>query len=116
MIESVTELRQRVTEAAQPLEHPYKTYDTAAAPRLAGKAHPYGKLVYAEGGHVGGKFGSKKTPRYLVARGADHDESILALAFELGLSTLDIGVQVEEVDAEWFWLFTNPGGRLPAGQ
>jgi hypothetical protein len=111
------ELRREVTAAAKPLTHPWKTYyNVEANTRLAGKDHPYGSLVYIEGGNVAGKFGTLKAPRYLVARGKSHDDSIWALAVELGLVDFGPDVAVEEVDAGWFWLLCNPEGRLPAGQ
>lgn len=113
MIPTIGHLRRQVTAAAEPLQHPWKSYDVSTAPRLANTPHPFGRLVYAEGGAVGGKFGD----RYLIARGDDHDESILALAKELGFTEFGTeDVQVDEVDAGWFWLFANPGGRTPAEQ
>ena len=111
------ELRREVTAAAKPVTHPWKTYhNTDVNPRLAGKEHPYGSLVYVEGGAVAGKFGTVKAPRYLVARGKDHEESIWALAKELGLVDFGPDVEVEEIDAGWFWLICNPEGKTPAEQ
>jgi hypothetical protein len=108
---NAAELRRKVTEAATPLDHPWKTYDVSTAPRLEGKKHKYGRLVYSDGA-VGGLFGG----RYLIARGSNDDVSVWALARELGLIDWGPPAEVEEVDAGWFWLFANPGGRLPEGQ
>lgn len=111
------ELRALVTKAAKPLTHPWKTYNNVEInTRLLGRDHGYGSLVYVEGGNVAGKFGTLKAPRYLVARGSDYAESIWALARELGFVDFGPDVEVEEVDAGWFWLICNPEGKLPAGQ
>lgn len=109
------ELRAAVRAAAKPITHPYKRYNNVGVnTRLLGVDHPFGPLVYIEGGAVTGKFGTLKAPRYLVARGSDHDESIWALARELGIIDFGPDVEVEEVDAGWFWLLTNPEGKTPA--
>ncbi|HVE28332.1 MAG TPA: hypothetical protein VNC22_23150 [Sporichthya sp.] len=109
---NIADLRRVVQEAASDLEHPWKRYDVGAAPRLSGKTHPYGRLVYSEDGAVGGLFDGQ----YLIARGTTSDESIWALAEHLGLTDWGPPVGVTEVDAGWFWLFANPGGRTPEGQ
>ena len=114
-MKTIQELRREVAAAAKPLTHPWKTYHNVDVNvRLAGKDHPYGPLVYVEGGAVTGKFGTLKAPRYLVARGDTLDDSIWALAVVLGIIDWGPDVAVEEVDAGWFWLLTNPEGKTPA--
>ena len=111
---SVIELRGQVAERATLLEHPYKTvfFNTDANVRLRGKAPTMGRLIYAEGGAVGGLFDGK----YLVARGSSHDLSLWALARHLEIIDWGPPVEVDEVDAGWFWLFSNPEGKTPAEQ
>ena len=111
---SVAELRSQVAARASLLDHPYKTayFNTGVNARLEGKTPTMGRLIYAEGGAVGGLFDG----RYLVARGSSHDISIWALARELEIIDWGPPVEVDEVDAGWFWLFSNPEGKTPAEQ
>jgi hypothetical protein len=107
-------IRQAVANAADPIDHPFKGgyHNVGANVRLAGQRNPYGPLVYSDGA-VGGRFGG----HYLIARGAESDLSLWALALKLGLVSFGpADVRVDEVDAGWFWLFANPGGRTPAEQ
>lgn len=108
----IADLRRQVSDAATDLSHPWKTYDVSTAPRLQGKQHPFGRLVYGEDGAVGGLFAG----HYLIARGSNSDDSIWALALRQGFIDWGPPVRVDEVDAGWFWLFANPGGRTPAEQ
>jgi hypothetical protein len=99
-IPTVSELRRQVSEAAEPLEHPTKRgyHNVEANVRLANLPHKYGKVVYFDGGAVGIKTGGK----LLVARGADHDESMWALAQKLGFVDYGPEVTVDEVSADDF--------------
>ena len=113
-MKTIQELRAAVRQAAKPIGHPFKTYNNVGLnTRLLGVDHKFGPLVYIEGGAVEGKFGTLKAPRYLIAHGETHDESIWGLAKALGV--VDYGPDnVEEIDAGTFWLYSNPEGKLPA--
>jgi len=119
--------RRQVTAAATELAHPTKTglvLTTRERARMAAAGqvpspgarhgthpHPFGRLVYfghdpRMTGWVGGRF--KK--RYLIAHGADTQDSLWALAHHLGFEARDPGVEVVEVDAGEFWLHCLPAG------
>lgn len=122
MIATYAEVRLALQEAADVLSHPFKGPVTKKGmpPRPARFGSPRGGVVYREGGEVGvGVDG-----RYFVARGPDHETSAFALAHYLHLRVdrrkeqgeviiPDVGVQVDEVDVGWWWLFCNPEGREP---
>jgi len=99
-VPSVAELRRKVSEAAEPLEHPTKTgyHNVEQNIRLANKPHKYGKVVYFDGGAVG----IKNDGKLLVARGSDHGDSIWALAQHLGFVDFGPDVTVDEVTADEF--------------
>lgn len=111
---SATELRGKIIERADLLDHPYKAafHNVQANIRLAGQTPKMGRLIYGEGGAVGGRFDGV----YLIARGSDHNISIWALAQHLGIIDWGPPADVDEVDAGWFWLFSNPEGKTPAEQ
>jgi len=94
-----------VTNAAEELRHPQKAGYAAdplsgqLKPRHQGKSHPYGRVVYIEGGHVAVKIGGK----YLIAEGADHEQSMDALAHYIGAQPFDSGVEVREVSEADFY-------------
>jgi hypothetical protein len=91
-IPTYQELRRALDKRANKLTHPTK--GTSMEP------HKYGSVVYFEGGHVGLKANGK----YYIAEGEDHQDSVMALAHELGITSLDPGVTVNEVDGGHFWL------------
>jgi hypothetical protein len=99
-VPNVADLRRKVGEAAEPLDHPTKTgyHNVEQNIRLANKPHKYGKVVYFDGGAVGIKNGGK----FLVARGDDHDESLWALAQHLGFVDYGPEATVDEVTADEF--------------
>lgn len=102
-IPTAGQLRRWVQEAAEPLGHPTKDgyYNVEANIRLANLPHKYGRVVYQEGGAVGVLHDGV----YLVARGADHDESIWALAQYMGYVDYGPEVAVEEVSGAEFKTF-----------
>lgn len=95
-IPSYAELRASLTAAAESLEHPTKEPITDRRGRA--KPHKYGRVVYFDGGAVGMKYDGD----LLIAEGADHQDSVLALAYRIGATSLNNGVVVQKVSAEEF--------------
>ena len=116
MIAPYGALRAALNELARPLGHPTKGVYTYGLHE--GQQHKYGRVVYREGGEVG--LLTARPKRYLIARGTNHEDSVRQLAYELQPVVKDkdgnvylhpnVGVQVDEVDAGHFWLFTLPEG------
>lgn len=114
-IPTYAELREALIERADVLGHPTKgNYqrrggDTGIPHRFGSRN---GTVVYFAHGDVGGRFDGA----YLVARGDDHQDSVLALAHHLGVTELDNGVAVDEIDGGTFWTYCLPEGyTLPGG-
>lgn len=117
-IATLAEVRAAVAAVAAELGHPFKAAYSGKVD--VGKPHRFGRIAVAEGGQVGVSVAGF----YLVARGESYEDSLYGLAHHLdlliparkdGVTPIvpDLGVPVEEVDAGWFWLFTNPEGKLP---
>lgn len=123
-IATYAEVRLALQEAADVLSHPFKGPVTKKGmpPRPARFGSPRGGVLYTDNGEVAVAVDG----RFYVARGPDHETSAFALARFLHLKVErrkesgqvvipDVGVQVDELDAGWFWLLCNPEGREPQG-
>jgi hypothetical protein len=105
------EARRLLNDAAESMDHPF-SHEGGTKP-----ADGRWRVVNFDGGHVGGRFDGV----YLIARGDDHESSVLALCHHLGLRAPhpkdgviavapDVGVEVVEVEADFFWLCCLPKG------
>lgn len=122
MIATYAEVRLALQEAADVLAHPFKgpVIKKGQPAKPARFGSPLGGVVYREGGEVGVRVDGQG----YIARGPDHETSAFALAHFLHLKVVrrkedgeviipDVGIQVDEVDDGWWWLFCNPEGKLP---